>query len=58
MEVKLTLAMFVSRFRIEADTERMPQCTTSDAFARDCTAYTTLWRKGGSHLRMTPRVPA
>ena len=58
MELKLSLAMFVARFRVEADTERMPQVNTPDDFIDTCTSYTTMQRKAGIHLRFTPRVSA
>ena len=56
MELRLGLAMFVSRFRVEVDTDRMPRCTSADAFAADCSVFTTLRRSEGVYLRMTPRA--
>ena len=58
MEVKLALVMFVARFHIAVDRERMPRATSPDAFADDCTAYISLRRKAGIHLCMTPRLAA
>ena len=58
MELKLSLAMFVARFHVQVDTQRMPQVSTPDDFIDTCTSYTTLHRKAGIHLRFTPRVGA
>lgn len=58
VEVKLALVMFVARFHIRMNRERMPCATSPDAFADDCTAYISLRRKAGIHLCMTPRLAA
>ena len=54
IELKLAVALFVSRFTFKPDSARFPYKTV-DAFAEDCSAIATMSPRRGVQLLFTPR---
>ena len=56
MEIKLFVAMLVSRFEIKPDTEPMPDCTISEFIAAHLNVRISLKFKTPVMLRMKRRL--
>lgn len=56
VEIKLFVAMLVSRFEIRPDPERMPDCTVSEFIANHLKVQISLKLKAPAMLRMKKRV--
>ena len=56
MEIKLFVAMLVSRFEIKPDTERMSDCTVSEFIAAHLHVQISLKLKNPAMLRMKRRL--
>ena len=56
VEIKLFVAMLVSRFEIKPDTERMSDCTVSEFIAAHLHVQISLKLKNPAMLRMKRRL--
>lgn len=56
-EIKMVVAMLMSRLTLKMDAERMSAMKTVDDYAAASVTKVTLQQEGATWLRMVPRVP-